>query len=89
MNQTFPSLAKNPSEFVTLRNGLTLPASAIRLACVLEHRGWKLSTRDDRLILTPTPVDGVLDTLSETDTELVKKLKNHLMAIALLAANEA
>lgn len=88
MNQTSPSLlTQNETkkfETVTLRSGLIVAVEAIRLACDLENRGWQLLTREDRLILRPTTET---ETLSESERELAKKLKNHLMAIALLSAN--
>jgi hypothetical protein len=63
------------SAFVTLRNGLTLPVAAIRLAWSLEERGLHLGALDDLLTVGPRNL------LTDADRAEIRKWKPHLLAI--------
>ncbi len=64
-------------QFVTLRNGPTLPLAVIQLAWSLEDRGFELTlTPNGDLRVTPTAA------LTESDQIAIARWRQHLRALA-------
>lgn len=65
-----------PTEFVTLKNGPTLPADAIRLAIDLEARGFRMTLdRGQQFTIEPAAH------LTDEDRGLIARWRLHLGAI--------
>ena len=65
-----------PAEFVTLRNGPTLPLPVLQLAWGLEDRGFTLSlTPGGTLTVAPT------NALSDADRIAIRRWRQHLTAL--------
>jgi hypothetical protein len=65
----------NASDFVTLRDGVTLPVAALQLAWGLEDRGLHFSIDGDVLTVGPG------DRLTDDDRALIRRWKPHLLAL--------
>jgi len=61
-------------EFITLKGGLTVPASALRLAWDLEERGLHLHTDDDGCLRV-----GPSSRLTDEDRRAITTEKPHLL----------
>jgi hypothetical protein len=72
-----------PSDFVTLRSGLTLPLAALQFAWHLEERGLHMGVLDDLLTVGPR------DLLTPADRDLIRRWKLHLLAIVSYSADAA
>ncbi len=67
------------ADYVELLGGLTVPADAYRLLFALEDRGFTLKPEGDRLRVTPT--GDPKPTLTEAETQAIRKWKPHLIAL--------
>ena len=65
-----------PREFVSLKNGPTLPLPVLQLAWSLETRGFALTATADG-VLTVTPVDA----LTGQDRAAITRWRSHLVAL--------
>lgn len=71
-------MSKDSDAYVTLRNGLTVPVEALRLAWALEDRGATLAVAgEDTLLVKPRGL------LTDADREAIRRWKLHLLALAL------
>ncbi|MGE3513229.1 MAG: hypothetical protein AB7N65_30585 [Vicinamibacterales bacterium] len=68
------------SSFVTLRGGLTLPVTPVRLALDLEARGLHLGVDGEALTVGPKEL------LTDVDRGAIRQWREHLKAIAAYAA---
>jgi hypothetical protein len=71
-----PELATR-AVFVLLQGGLAVPFAALQLALDLEARGIVLAVDGSDLV-----VDDAAGLLTETDRPLIRRWKQHLVAIA-------
>lgn len=67
----------NASDFVTLRDGCTLPMAAVELAWSLENRGLHLAIDGAGDVLSVGPGDR----LTDTDRAQIRRWKPHLLAL--------
>lgn len=70
------------SEFVTLKDGPTVPAAPLRLLIDLESRGFVLSVDDDTLVVQPH------DKLTAEDRASIRRWKWHLLMLLAYAPPE-
>jgi hypothetical protein len=69
-------------EFLTLRNGPTVPSPVVHLAIDLELRGFTLRTHPDgRLLVTPNPGLEPKPTLTDEERQKIVAWKAHLLAL--------
>jgi len=75
------------SDFVTLRDGPTLPVEALKLAWDLEDAGYTMRAVHGTLRLTP--VRPGADELGPTDRASIVRWKPHLLAIVDYCASRS
>lgn len=71
------NLLKPVTEFITLKNGPTLPADAIRLAIDLEARGFRMSVDEAHQF----QIESTTTTLTDADRAGIARWRLHLGAI--------
>ncbi len=77
---------KMSSEWVTLRGGVDLPISAIKLALELHEQGWMFCRRDERLFVGRASRDATEAqqdvTLSDELRESIREHKEYLLVVS-------
>jgi hypothetical protein len=70
------------ADFVTLKNGPTLPVASVLLALDLESRGVRLKADGDTLVVSPR------ERITAEDRALIRRWKPHLLALLAYDASE-
>ena len=73
----------NGFDFITLKNGISVPVPVIRLALDLENRGIALRVDGHELLVGPS------DRLTDDDRVAIRRWRSHLVAVVDCAERTA